>query len=67
MTPAELRILDKARRGHVVTVADTVATIMSLAELDAYRKGLSARGALTTDAMQAIRDRQNALHKMGAK
>lgn len=65
MTPAELRIIDKARRGQTITPADTVATITSLAELDAYRKGLSARGALTSDAMAAIRDRQDLLKTRG--
>ena len=40
MTPAELRIIDKARRGQTITPADTVATITSLAELDAYRHEL---------------------------
>jgi hypothetical protein len=41
----------------------TVATISTIAELDAYRKGMTENGALTSDAMAAIRDRQDALRK----
>lgn len=59
MTEAEARILARARMGVMPTPAETVETITTLEELDAYRSGLSARGALTTDAMAAIRDRQD--------
>lgn len=44
-----------------------VQTIGTLTELDAYRTGLSDRGALDADAMAAIRDRQDVLRKRGAK
>jgi hypothetical protein len=56
-------LLDKLRSGAVITPADTCSTITTLAELDAYRKGLSERGALTSDAMAAIRDRQDSLKR----
>ncbi len=65
MTDAEASIIAKHRAGQVITPADTVATINTLVELDAYRVGLSARGALTTEAMAAIRDRQDRLRKWG--
>jgi hypothetical protein len=63
MTNAEWLILSAHRAGRPVTPAMTVATIHTLEELDAYRKGLSARGALTADAMAAIRDRQDAIRQ----
>jgi hypothetical protein len=65
MTEAEARILQRARLGIPPTPADTVATIATLDELDAYRAGLSARGALTSDAMAAIRDRQDQIRGRG--
>lgn len=65
MTPAESRILDRAKQGIAPTPADIVQTISCLAELDGYRVGLSARGALTTDAMEAIKARQDQLVARG--
>ncbi len=41
-------------------------SITTLAELDAYRVGLSEKGKLDADAMAAIHDRQDVLHKRGA-
>ena len=68
MTDAATRdLMASIRAGHVPTAAQTVATITSLTELDAYRKGLSARGALTADAMAAIRDRMDYLQARGLK
>ena len=64
MTPTEHCIAAK-RAGLPITVAMVAATINSLPELDAYRVGLSERGALDADAMAAIRDRQDYLR--GAK
>lgn len=63
MTEAEARILERARMGAMPTPAETAATITSLEELDAYRKGLTDRGALTADAMAAIRDRQDEIRR----
>jgi hypothetical protein len=63
MTNAERLILSAHRAGQPVTPAMTVATIHTLEELDAYRKGLSGRGALTADAMAAIRDRQDEIRQ----
>lgn len=63
MTEAEARILARARMGVMPTPAETAATITTLEELDAYRVGLTARGALTTEAMAAIRDRQDEIRR----
>jgi hypothetical protein len=63
MTAAERRIYTALKAGQRVTPAMTVATISTLAELDAYRKGMTENGALTSDAMAAIRDRQDELRK----
>lgn len=60
MTPTEHCIAAK-RAGLPITPAMVAATINCLVELDAYRKGLSERGALDADAMAAIRDRQDYL------
>lgn len=65
MTPAENRILERAKQGIPPTPADIVQTIACLAELDGYRQGLSQRGALTTDAMAAIKARQDQLLTRG--
>jgi hypothetical protein len=67
MTPDEARVLSIVRNGGVPSVADTVSTIISLAELDAYRKGLSMRGALSPEAIALIRDRQDYLKARGLK
>jgi len=61
MTGPERDILAAQRAGKPVTAAMTCATISTLEELNHYRVGLSERGALTSDAMAAIRDRQDAL------
>lgn len=58
---AERAIYAAYRAGQEVTPEMTVATISKLAELNAYHVGLSERQALTTEAMRAIRDRQDAL------
>ena len=65
MTPAEFRILERAKMGIDPTPADIVQTIACMAELDGYRVALSARGALTTDAMAAIKARQDQLVARG--
>lgn len=65
MTEADRHLLALVRAGVAPTPADICATISSLAELDAYRRGLSQRGALTTDVMAAIRDRMDFLQQRG--
>ena len=64
-SPAVQRILDKHRRGEPITPEDQVQTIATLAELNAYREGLSAHGLLDNDAYRAIRDRQDELMRRG--
>lgn len=59
MTREEAQILAKIRRGDHVTQYDKVAAMYTLGELRTYRAGLSATGALTTEARDAIRDRQD--------
>ena len=54
------------RNGELPKPALVVMSITTLAELDAYRVGLSEKGKLDSDAMAAIRDRQDVLHKRGA-
>lgn len=67
MTEADRHILAVVRSGRAPTPEETVATIASLEELDAYRVGLSQRGALTTDAYAAIRARQDQLRARGMR
>lgn len=66
MTPQE-QLVARWKRGAGAKPDLTVRTIWSLAELDAYRRGLSERGALDTDAMAAIRERQDYLQARGMK
>lgn len=49
------------RAGQEPKARLVVQTITSLEELDAYRQGLSQRGALDADAMAAIKSRQDYL------
>lgn len=56
------RILDALRKREPITHDMVCDDIDTLEELDGYRKGLSARGLLTTDAMRAIQAKQDALH-----
>jgi hypothetical protein len=65
ISPAVRRILDKHRRGEPITPADQVQTIATLAELNAYREGLSAQGLLDTDAYRAIQAWQDYLMRRG--
>ena len=59
MTPTD-RILAAKRAGQPITPAMVCATIDSIEELDAYRRGLIARG-ITTDDVAAIEARRKEL------
>lgn len=55
---AEARIMAKIRAGETVTREDHVATIDDLAELDAFRRGVTEAGRMTGDLTTAIIRRQ---------
>jgi hypothetical protein len=55
---AESRLMEKTRRGEIVTPADHVTTIDDVEELEAFRKALIANGRMTEDAQIAIYRRQ---------
>ena len=61
INPAQERALAKIRRGEALSEDDKAATISSRDELDAYLKGLSDRGRLTSEALAAIIKRQGEL------
>ena len=42
-----------------------IGTALCLDELDGMRRQISDQGEMTTEIMQAIRDRQDALFRMG--
>lgn len=55
---AEARIMAKIRAGETVTREDHVATIDDLAELEAFRRGVTEAGRMTADLLTAIIRRQ---------
>jgi hypothetical protein len=55
---AEARIMAKIRAGQTVTREDHVATIDDLAELEAFRAGVTEAGRMTADLLTAILRRQ---------
>lgn len=61
MTEARENLLRAWRSGKDANPRDAVQLIHDLAQLDAYRVGLSQRGAMTNEHMDAIRDRQDYL------
>lgn len=62
MTP-ERALLEKQRRGEVITPVDTVTTITTEAELEVYRHGLEQRGALDARAKNAIETRRHMIRQ----
>jgi len=62
--PAVARILESFRAtGKLPSVAEKLETIHDLDEVAEFRRELSRAGALDADAMRAIRDRQDVLHR----
>ena len=55
---AEARIMAKLRAGQTVTREDHVATIDDLAELDAFKAGVTEAGRMTETLLTAIYRRQ---------
>lgn len=55
---AEARIMAKLRAGETVTREDHVATIDDLAELDAFKAGVTQAGRMTESLLTAIYRRQ---------
>ena len=55
---AEARLLAKLRAGETVTREDHVATIDDLAELDAFKAGVTEAGRMTETLLTAIYRRQ---------
>lgn len=55
---AEARIMAKIRAGQTVTREDHVATIDDLAELDAFKAGVTQAGRMTESLLTAIYRRQ---------
>ena len=55
---AEARIMAKLRAGQTVTREDHVATIDDLAELDAFKAGVTEAGRMTEALLTAIYRRQ---------
>ena len=55
---AEARIMAKLRAGQTVTREDHVATIDDLAELDAFKAGVTEAGRMTESLLTAIYRRQ---------
>ena len=65
MTSPTEAIMDIIRAGGTPTPEMTCATIATGEELDAYRAGLRARGALTNEAVAAIEARRKVLIARG--
>lgn len=56
-------LVAKHLSGQEVTVADTCATIFDVRELDSYRDGLIARGALKGPDIQTIESHRAELER----
>ena len=64
---AEARLMAKIRAGETVTREDHVATIDSLAELDAFKRGVAEAGRMTESLLTAIYRRQAQIKQQFAR
>ena len=64
---AEARLMAKIRAGETVTREDHVATIDSLAELDAFKRGVAEAGRMTDELLTAIYRRQMQIKQQFAR
>ena len=64
---AEARLMAKLRAGQTVTREDHVATIDSLAELDAFKRGVAEAGRMTESLLTAIYRRQAQIKQQFAR